>query len=76
MCEVVVFELRRLDTGGLIHRYATEGAALAFIRDVVRIAGREQAACFVLDEQYAEDDVHRIAAADDLVKRALEDRAI
>jgi hypothetical protein len=46
----VVFLLRRRDTGGLVHRYATEGAALSFVRDVLRVAGREQAAGFVLEQ--------------------------
>ena len=71
----VVFHLRRLDTGGLVHRYDTEGAALAFIRDVVRIGGREQAACFILDEQDTDGNTHRIADGVDLVRRALQDRA-
>jgi len=73
----VVFDLRRLDGGGLVHRYPTEGAALAFVRDVVRIAGHEQAACFLLEEQDedAEGKAHTIAQGADLVRRALEDRA-
>jgi hypothetical protein len=37
-----VFELRRRDTGSLVHAYATEGAALAFVRDVIFIGGRDQ----------------------------------
>ena len=45
----VVFELRRRDTGSLVHAYATEGAALAFVRDVIFIGGRDQAACFALE---------------------------
>ena len=71
----VVFDLRRLDGGGLVHRYPTEGSALAFVRDVVRIAGHEQAACFLLEEQDAEGKAHTIAQGADLVRRALEDRA-
>src|SRR5919199_1408675 len=43
-----VFELRRRDTGGLVHAYATEGAALAFVRDVIFIGGRDQAICLAL----------------------------
>src|SRR5919202_3665170 len=42
----VVFELRRRDTGSLVRAYATEGAALAFVRDVIFIGGRAQAAPF------------------------------
>ncbi len=71
----VVFDLRRLDTGSLVHQYATEGAALAFIRDVVRIRGREQAACFVLDERDVQGNTHAVAEGADLVRRALQDRA-
>jgi hypothetical protein len=71
----VAFELRRLDTGGLVHRYAPEGAALAFMRDVVRIAGREQAACFALDQRDERGQVRTLAEGAALVRRALEDRA-
>jgi hypothetical protein len=71
---LVVFELRRRDTGGLVHHYATESAALAFVRDVVRIAGREQAACFALDER-ERNQTRTVAVGIALVQRALEDRA-
>jgi hypothetical protein len=70
-----VFELRRLETGGVVHRYHTEGAALAFLRDVIRVAGHEQAASFGLYEQDSEGREHRIAEGPDLVWRALQDRA-
>ena len=66
----VVFELRRLDTGGLVHRYQTEAAALAFVRDVVRVGGRERAACFALVEPDSEGGEHPIAEGSDLVWRA------
>jgi hypothetical protein len=71
----VVFELRRLETGRLVHRYETESAALAFVRDVVRVAGHEQAACFALVEQESEALERQIAEGSDLVWRALRDRA-
>ncbi len=71
----VVFELRRQDTGNLVHVYATEGAALAFVRDVVRIGGRDQAACFALDERDEQDQIRRLAEGAALVRRALEDAA-
>src|SRR5438067_5263725 len=45
----VVFELHRRDSGGLVRAYATEAAALAFVRDVIRIGGRDQATCFALE---------------------------
>ena len=75
MIGTVVFELRRLDTGSRVHRYDLEGAALAFVRDVVRVAGHEQAASFALYEQDSEGREHPIAQGADLVRRALQDRA-
>ena len=71
----MIFDLRRLETGGLVYRYETEGAALAFIRDVVRIGGHERAASFALEEQDAEGNTHTIAKGADLVRRAVQDRA-
>ena len=71
----VVFELRRRDTGSLIHEYPTEGAALAFVRDVVRIGGRDQAACFALDQRDERGQTRRLAEGLVLVQRAVEDRA-
>ena len=67
MLRTVAFELRRLDTGGVVHRYESEGDALAFVRDVVRVAGHEQAAVFALYEQDSEDREHPIAQGADLV---------
>ena len=71
----MMFDLRRLETGGLVYRYETEAAALAFVRDVVRIGGHEQAARFALEEQDAEGNTHTIATGADLVRQALQDRA-
>ncbi len=71
----MVFELRRVDTGSLVHQYTTEGAALAFVRDVVRIGGREQAACFGLAERDEWSQIRTLAEGVVLVRRALEDRA-
>jgi hypothetical protein len=71
----VVFELRDQDSGRLIHRYATEGAALALVRDVVRIGGRDQAATFTLAECEEDGDEVVLASGPALVRRALEDRA-
>ena len=71
----MVFELRRLDTGSLVHRYATEADALAFVRDVVRIGGHEQAACFGLDQHDSGGQTSTVAEGAALVRRALEDRA-
>ena len=71
----VMFELRRRDTGGLVHAYATEGAALAFVRDVIRIGGRDQATCFVLEARDEQSQTRTLAEGLALVQRALEDRA-
>jgi ATP-dependent 26S proteasome regulatory subunit len=71
----VVFELRRLASGTLIHSYITEGAALAFIRDVIRVAGRDQAAGFALEKLDERGAARALASGPALVQRALEDRA-
>jgi hypothetical protein len=69
-------ELRYIATRRLIRRYTREGAALAFVRDVVRLGSREQAARFelvVVDESSGQVRVTEGAA---LVKRALEDSVL
>ena len=71
----MAFELRYREGGKLVHTYASEGAALAFVRDVVRVGGREQAAQFSLDERNERGEVRTIAVGPPLVQRALEDRA-
>ena len=45
---VMVLQLWHLKTGTLIPGYQTEGAALAFIRDVLLFASREEVAQFRL----------------------------
>jgi hypothetical protein len=74
MASDVGFDLRHLDTGNLVHHYSTEGAALAFVRDVVRIGGREQASGFLLEERDEHGQMRTVAAGAALVQRALEDR--
>jgi hypothetical protein len=74
--ERVLFELRRLDTGDLVHRYPTEAAALAFVRDVIRIGGHDQAAIFALDACNPDGQVRRVAEGVALVQRALEYRVM
>jgi hypothetical protein len=59
-----------------LYRYTTEAAALAFVRDVARVAGHERAASFALDEQDTPGQRHTIAQGVDLVRRALQDRVI
>ena len=71
----MVFALRHLDSGKLIHQYRTEGAALAFVRDVIRVGGRERAARFSLEERDMNGETHTLATGASLVQRALEDRA-
>jgi hypothetical protein len=45
------------------------------VRDVFRIGGREQAACFALHERDEQDQVRTLSEGAALVRRALEDRA-
>jgi len=71
----VVSELRHQDSIKLIHDYHTEGAALAFIRDVVRVGGRAQAAQFILEQRREDGQVRTVATGDSVVWRALEDGA-
>jgi len=71
----VVFELHRRDSGGLVRAYATEAAALAFVRDVIRIGGRDQATCFALEVRDERGQTRALAEGLALVQRALEDRA-
>lgn len=70
-----MFELRERASGKLIHRYATEGAALALVRDVIRVGGRDQAAVFTLAEHGDNGYDVVLASGAALVQRALEDRA-
>jgi hypothetical protein len=71
----VIFELRHQDSANLIHQYPTEGAALAFIRDVLRVGGRDKAAQFSLAEHHEGGENRIITIGELLVQRALEDRA-
>lgn len=72
----VAFELRHLLSGAVIRVYASEGPALAFVRDVVRIRGHYDAARFALTYTNEHNVVRRIAEAEVLVTRALEDRML
>jgi hypothetical protein len=71
----VVFELQHLNNGQLIHRYLTEGSALAFVRDVIRVGGRDRAAQFALEERDDHGETRTVATGERLVQRAIEDRA-
>jgi hypothetical protein len=72
----VEFELRFLPTRGLVHRYHTESQALAFVRDIVRVAGHDRARQFSLDVLGAGGDTRTIAEGDALVERALADQSL
>ena len=71
----MAFELRHLESGTLVYSYISEGAALAFLRDVIRIGGRDRAAGFTLVECDEGGDKRTVASGAALVRRALEDRA-
>ncbi len=70
-----MYRLQYRDTGALVHAYPTEGEALAFLRDVVRFGGRERAGQFALVEETAAGEPTVLAEGEDLVLRALQDRA-
>jgi hypothetical protein len=70
------FELRQIPTRLLIRAYTRESAALAFVRDVVRLAGREEASQFELLVADRGSVVMHIAGGVELAERALEDRVL
>ena len=72
---MVAFELWHLETAALVHCYTSEGAALAFVRDVVVFGGRQAGREF----QLFRVDAHGlsvVAEGDVLMRRALEDRVL
>ncbi len=71
----MVFRLQYRDTSALVHAYETEGAALAFLRDVVRVGGWERAGQFTLVRVDANGETTVLARGEDLVTRALQDLA-
>jgi len=74
--EVVCFQLAHKLTGRLIHTYAREGAALAFVRDIVRLRSRQDAAQFRLRVVPRDAPPATVAEGDQLVQMALEDRVL
>ena len=56
----VAFELRHLLSGAVIRVYPSEGPALAFVRDVVRLRGHHDAARFALTYTDEHNVVQRI----------------
>ena len=73
---VMVFELWHLKTGTLIRGYQTEGAALAFIRDVLLFASREEVAQFRLRRTDTAERTTVLHEGEALLQRAIEDRVL
>ncbi len=70
----MTYELRYLDTAALVRTYDKEGAALAFLRDVVRLGSRDAASRFVLSHEDEHGDTRVVAEGEALVRRALADQ--
>lgn len=70
------YELAYFRTARVIRRYSCEGAALAFVRDVVLFGSRADAAQFRLQKILAGPRVATIAEGEQLVTRALQDRIL
>jgi hypothetical protein len=70
------FELWHLGSGSVIHTYPTEASALAFVRDVLVVAGHDAASKFRLTFSDARGRTTTIAEGTDLVRRVLEDRVL
>jgi hypothetical protein len=69
------FQLR-FTTGGVVHSYESEGATLAFVRDVVVFAGHQAGTQFQLVRVNAGGRMTLIAKGEALVRFALEDRVL
>ena len=69
------FELWHLETTAPIHTYESEGAALAFVRDVVVFAGRPAGARFQLFRVDA-NGLCLVAEGEILMRRALEGKVL
>ena len=70
----MTYELRHLDTAALVRTYEKEGAALAFLRDVVRLGSRDAASRFVLSQEDEHGETRVVAEGEALVRRALADQ--
>jgi len=71
----VPFQLRHVDTGAVVRTYEKESAALAFLRDVVRLGSREAASRFALTHEDEHGAARTVAEGQALVTRALDDQA-
>jgi hypothetical protein len=72
---LVPYQLRHLDTGAVVRNYEKEGAALAFLRDVIRVGSRDAGSRFVLLHEDEHGGIRTIAQGEALMRRALEDQA-
>ena len=63
-------------TGKLVWTYASEGVALGFVRDVVRLRSRQDAAQFELRMVVGSTRTTTIAEGEQLVTRALAGRVL
>ena len=72
----VRFQLAHAQTGRLIWTYSGEGAALAFVRDVVRLRSHRDAAQFELRMVDNGARTTTLARGEQLVRLALEDRVL
>ena len=72
----VRFQLAHAQTGRLIWTYAREGAALGFVRDVVRLRSHRDAAQFELRMVDEGSRTTTLARGEQLVRLALEDRVL
>ena len=71
----VPYQLRHLDTGAIVRTYDKESAALAFLRDVMRLGSRDAATRFSLTEEGEHGVGRPIAEGAALLRRALADQA-
>ena len=72
----VAYRLIYTPTWQLVRSYAGEAAALGFVRDVVRLGGRQAAAQFALQMAGDGGEPTMVAAGEELMRRALEDRIL
>jgi hypothetical protein len=62
----MTYALRHLDTAALVRNYEKEGAALAFLRDVVRLGSRDAASRFVLSQEDEHGNTRVVAEGEGL----------
>jgi hypothetical protein len=65
------FELWDMETGNLVSDYLTEGAALAFVREIIEASGPGAVMTWQLARGVDDIDTEPIARGSDLVSRAL-----